>query len=43
MVEHQNTDALAPIDNDFGIGDLPGTVTKLWVIRLGQALPIHGH
>jgi alkaline phosphatase len=30
-------------DNDFGIGDFPGAVSKVWVIRLGQKLPVHGH
>ena len=27
-------------DNDFGIGDFPGAVSKLWVIRLEDNLPV---
>jgi alkaline phosphatase len=27
-------------DNDFGIGDFPGAISKLWVIRLKDDLPI---
>lgn len=30
-------------DNDFGIGDFPGTISKVWVIRLAEKLPIHIH
>lgn len=28
-------------DNDFGIGDFPGAISRLWVIRLGAKLPLH--
>jgi len=28
-------------DNDFGIGDFPGAISKLWVIRLEDNLPVN--
>jgi hypothetical protein len=28
-------------DNDFGIGDVPGAQSRLWVIRLRDQLPLN--